>query len=274
MVNHPSTPTKAMAMPAPASLVPALSGYSPKGNRIMTTSNALASFISLIHGDRATTLDAAVVAFTADYGHFARSNNREPLNAAVKALKKAPKDKAISEAISDAYKAGALVNGYIGAQSGPFKAQPDDIRAMFDGAIANAATAFLHSLESSEAFADKVEKTMEEKAKAKADKADKATAAADALITAKVQAGELVRASDVMTLDQHSSLALCEALERMHASAPLSDGTMAVLRGLVGYSALLAQLVTVTSERDALVTERDALVTARAPKAKAKATAA
>lgn len=178
----------------------------------MAIKSALGSFISLMHGDRASTIDAATQAFTDDFGHFARANNREPLNVAIAALKKAPKDKAMSQAINEAYKASGLTVGYIGASSGKFSAQSDSVQATFNDAIKVASEAFKQSLEASEAFAEKVAKTTEEKAKAKADKEAKATEATEALITAKVQAGELVRASDVKKLEDFHVSALFDAL--------------------------------------------------------------
>jgi len=183
----------------------------------MAIKSALASFVSLMHGDRASTIDAATQAFADDFGHFARANNREPLNVAIAALKKAPKDKAISQAINEAYKTSNLTVGYIGANSGKFSAQPDSVQATFNDAIKAASEAFKLSLESSEAFAEKVAKTQEEKTKAKEEKAAKASEALENAITAKVQAGELVRSVDVRPFPQEELDRLKSLVERLQA---------------------------------------------------------
>lgn len=197
----------------------------------MAIKSALASFVSLMHGDRASTIDAATQAFTDDFGHFARANNREPLNVAVAALKKSPKDKALAQAVNEGYKASGLTVGYIGASSGKFSAQPDSVQATFNDAIKTASEAFRQSLEASEAFAEKVAKTQEEKTKAKEEKAAKASEALENAITAKVQAGELVRSVDVRPFPQEELddlklsvetlkaelLAASEALQRLRA---------------------------------------------------------
>ena len=195
----------------------------------MAIKSALCSFISLMHGDRASTIDAATQAFTDDFGHFARANNREPLNVAIAALKKSPKDKALAQAINEGYKASGLTVGYIGATSGKFAAQPDNVQETFNAAIKAASEAFKLSLEQSEAFAERVAKTTEEKAKAKADKEAKATEATEALITAKVQAGELVRASDVRPFPQEELdclKALVERLQAEHATLQAEHATL------------------------------------------------
>lgn len=180
--------------------------------------NALASFITLLHGDRVSTIEAAREAFSSDFGHFARSNNREPLNQAAKALAKSAKDKALSEAITAGYKASGLAVGYIGAQSGKFASQPDNIREGFEAAIIMASEAFKASLEASKAFAEKIKASEAEKALAKAAKETKQAEAKEALIVALVQSGEIVRTVDVKKITDFGYLALLEALEAVTAS--------------------------------------------------------
>jgi len=179
--------------------------------------SALLSFISLIHGDKLATIAAASEAFTSDYGHFARANNRDPLNDALKALKKTVKDKAIAQAINDGYTAGNLPAGYIGATTGKLSAQSDDVQAKYELAVVAASEAFKASLEASEAFAEKVAKTQEEKIKAKEEKAVKANEALENAITARVQAGELVRASDVKPYPQNEIDSLKARIETLQA---------------------------------------------------------
>lgn len=206
----------------------------------MAVKSALASFVSLMHGDRASTIDAATQAFIDDFAHFARANNREPLNVAIAALKKAPKDKAIVQAINDAYKASGLTVGYIGAKDGKFSAQPDSVQATFNDAIKVAGEAFKLSLESSVAFADKVAKTQEEKTKAKEERTAKASEALENAITAKVQAGELVRASDVKKLEDFHVSALFDALV---------SGCAGDFETLGTYAAKLLSLATETTRK-------------------------
>lgn len=222
----------------------------------MATKSLLSSFIALLHGDRAATLTQAGEAFAGDFGHFARSNNREPLNEAVKTLKSSPKDKALSEAISQGYKAANLVTGYIGAQSGKWLAQSDDTRAPYEAAIVLAIDAFAAYLEASEAFADKTPKSADDKAKAKEAKADKAKEATNSLITELVKNGELVRAVDVKTIDDMSTSLLLETL----AGRTLSLGNMAELRAMTAKAEAMAK-----AEADALaVAEAEALAMADA----------
>ena len=177
------------------------------------SASALKSVIGVFHRDPSTTVEALTVAFTSDYSQFAKANNREPLNRASESLNKSRADKAIAEAIIAGYKAGKLVTGYVGAHSGPFSKQPEEVQATFMDAIASASAAFASALEFSGAFVTKSPKTEEEKAKAKA-KA-KAEEVITKAINDKIQAGELFHADSVgsaVTLGQLSSLALIDEL--------------------------------------------------------------
>jgi hypothetical protein len=165
----------------------------------MAAKSALVSLISLIHGDKIATLSALTEAYASDYGHFARANNRDRLEDAAQVLGKSPKDKAIAQAMADGHTGGALVDGYIGARTGALSKQSAEIQAHYQGAIDKATDAFADSLEKSGAFDAPVKKTEEEKEKAKAEKAQKAQKAFDDAITAKIQAGELVRSENVRT---------------------------------------------------------------------------
>lgn len=209
----------------------------------MARTFALASFIALMHGDRAETISQAAEAYATDYGHFARANNSEALTTAAKALGKGPKDKALSQAMVDGAKAAGLAVGYVGAHSGPFAKQPDDVRARYEGAIVAAVEAFTACLEAREAFAAKPVKSDADKAKAKADKEAKVSEANEALITAKVQSGELVRAADVKPLTAFGALPLCEALQALISADPeaLRPEALQILRTLSGFDALKAE---------------------------------
>ena len=249
----------------------------------MARFNALASFIALMHGDRAETISQAAEAFAVDFGHFARANNGEALATAAKALAKGPKDKALAQAMHDGAKAAGLAVGYVGAHTGPFAKQPDDVRAHYESAITAAVEAFTACLEASEAFAAKAPKTDADKAKAKAEKEAKAQEAQEALITAKVQAGELVRATDIKPLEAFGALALCEALQALTVADPeaLRPEALQILQALSGYEALALQAAALATERadalaqcEALATEVQALKAAALAKpAKVRATA-
>lgn len=179
------------------------------------SASALKSVIGVFHRDPSTTVEALTVAFTSDYSQFAKANNREPLNRAGESLNKSKADKAIAEAITAGYKAGKLVTGYVGAHSGPFSKQPEEVQATFMDAIASASAAFASALESSGAFVTKAPKTEEEKAEAKAKAKAKAEEAITKAINEKIQAGELFHADSVgsaVTLGQLSTLVLIDEL--------------------------------------------------------------
>ena len=184
----------------------------------MAKINALASLITLLHGSREAILSEAYEAFASDFAHFARANNRIPLNTAVSALTKGPKDKAIGEAIHAGFIGGGLVVGYIGAASGKFSEQPDDVKGKFEAAIVSATLAFNESLSTCEAFEAKAPKSDADQAKAKADKANKKAKADNALITAKIQAGELVLASEIRAFPQEEIDALKAHIADLQAS--------------------------------------------------------
>lgn len=218
----------------------------------MSSKSALLAIVSLLHGDSAETLAQLSEAFKKDYSHIARANNRDALESAISALKKSPKDKAIAEAIAAGVAAGALVQGYIGARTGSFASQPDDVRAVFEDAITRASLAFDSSLVGAEVFAPKVEKTKEEKATAKAEKAEKAEKAMNDLITAKIQSGELIRASDVKTLADAGPLALAETLQSLHVVGGISPQAYDIIGAIVGVPNLIAELDTLRAELLAL----------------------
>ena len=177
--------------------------------------SALKSVIGVFHRDPSTSVAALTVAFTTDYSQFAKANNREPLNRAAESLSRSKADKAIAEAITAGYKAGKLATGYVGAQSGPFAKQPDDVQATYITAIEAATVAFASALESSGAFVAKAPKTDAEKAEAKAKTKAKAEAAITKAINEKIQAGELFHAESVgsaVSLGQLSTLVLIDEL--------------------------------------------------------------
>lgn len=157
---------------------------------------ALLTIIKVLHKDESASIDALTVAFTEDYGHFARANNRESLEQAAKVLTRSKIDQAIAHAIHAGYKAGGLAVGYVGARTGKFKDQPENVQQEFNSAIDRACEAFRSSLTESGVFVTKT-RTEEEKTKAKAEKAEKAEAAITAAIDARIVSGELVRSADI-----------------------------------------------------------------------------
>ena len=175
--------------------------------------SALARTVSLISHDVEALCEALSLDFASDFGHFARSNNRDRLEAAIGSLQKAkPLHAAILAAIDAGIKAGGLVQGYIGARTGAYDKQPSANVEAFEFAMIEAGEAFTASLRSAPALQPKTPKTKEEKEKAKDEKAQKALDAGEALITAKIQAGELVRAVDVKQLGDFHTSALFDAL--------------------------------------------------------------
>ena len=221
----------------------------------MATFSKLQASIKLLHGDKAATIASLTSSFKEDYSHFATANNREALNQAVTELNKSPKDKAISEAISEAYKAGALTVGYVGARTGKFSAQSKEVQDVFNDAIVKACEAFNASLEACEAFKDKAPKTEADKVKAKEAKEAKAKEDKEALIVAMVQSGEIVRACDVKKIEDFAPVALIDAL---------------MLQGF-DVEALKLECEALKRECEALKLENESLKASK--KAKVKATA-
>ena len=237
----------------------------------MARINALASLISILHKDSAATIEALTEAYTSDFSHFAKHNNDDSLVSAVKSLTKSPADKAIASAMVEGRKASGLVVGRIGAtgsEKGKFEELPETTQQKYIDAITSASEAFKVSIEASGAFADKAPKTEEEKAKAKAEKAEKAEKAVNDLITAKVQAGELVRASEVHTIKDMSSQCLATELASREDLNTVLIGDLRTIGGFEGlhaaHEALLAEYATLKAD----------YATLKASKAsKAKATA-
>jgi len=193
-------------------------------------------FIRIAHRDSETLINEATLAFSKDFATFARSNNRGDLEVTVKELRKAGQDRAYAEAVTEGYKAANLVTGYIGAKAGKFSDQPADTQLTFNTATDRFTEAFRQSLIDSGLFVNPAPKTTEEKAKAKEAKETKAKEAKDAMITAMVQSGELVRAVDVKKLEDMGVLPLTDALRALG----------------VDVDALQSSLTAVSAERDAL----------------------
>lgn len=235
------------------------------------SASALRSVIGVFHRDPSTTIEALTIAFTSDYSQFAKANNREPLNRAGESLNKSKADKAIAAAISEGYKAGNLVTGYVGAHAGPFSKQPDDVQTKFIAAIEAATLAFSSALESSGAFVAKVAKTDEEKAEAKAKAKAKTEEAITKAINEKIQAGELFHADSVgaaVTLGQLSTLVLIDEL----AHRNLTEAEEAHLDEVFGLD--LSRKSLIEAQRLQSIREAEAVaLTEELAKAKAEAVA-
>ena len=237
----------------------------------MATFSKLQALIKTIHGDRAATIAALSEGFREDFGHFVRANNSESIVLAVGELKKSEKDTAVLTAISEGRKAAGLVEGYIGARTGKFSSQPEDVQAKFNDALDRAVQAFTDSLNASYAFTEKAKKTDAEKAKAKEDKEAKAQANKEAMVTAMVQSGEIVRASDVHKLEDASTQSLIAELmtrDFLGADDSFEFGKLKIYVDKV----LTAKVDAELAEKAARATESTAKATATA-KAKAKAKA-
>lgn len=197
--------------------------------------SALALFIRtrLAKGDALVTM--AREAFAADLMHYITANNDQCVAESISALPmggdkiKGAQYKAIGDAIAKAFKAAQASlpdgRGFVSAGRGSFSAQPADFRAPYLAAHVQAVALFGDVLTESGAFADKAPLTPEEKAAARAEKEEKAALAiaekAQALIDAKLAAGELVKRENVHTLADYSALALLEQLAGMvHTMTP------------------------------------------------------
>lgn len=176
--------------------------------------NHLVSIIQVLHKDATATIASLRDAYSIEFGHFAKANNSDPLNDAAKLLGKTKQDKAIKDAIAAGHTAANLVNGYIGAASGKFANQPQEVQDVYLSAIDRAVSAFEDSLINSGVFASPAPKSDEEKAKTKQAKQEKAQQAQIAAVQAAIDAGQVVPVSRVSTLTMAdlSELELVEEL--------------------------------------------------------------
>lgn len=212
----------------------------------------LAHFIATINATPEKLAELATVEFSADLMHLVNANNEQPLAEAIamlpmgKAKVKGKQNQAIGDAIARAVKATreALPDGagWIGAVNGSFSKASKDARTPYLIAHAAGVECFAAVLAESGEFVSAPKKTDEEKAKAKAEKDAAKAKALEDTIAAKVEAGELVRAADVVTLTNEDMAA---ALLRAAKDGALSPAVLA----------LLEEIHAVTSA--AIVPERD-----------------
>lgn len=157
----------------------------------------LLPLVLVLQRNKSATIDALTLAFSEDYGHFARANNRDPLTRAASALGKKAHDVAIAAALTAAYQAGGLTVGFIGARLGKFEKAKPEVTQPFNEAIEAATAAFKESLKTAECFIEATPLTDDEKAARKTEKAEKAEKARQDVLSEAVRAGEIVRACDI-----------------------------------------------------------------------------
>lgn len=194
--------------------------------------SALALFVRTRLATGGALVTMARDAFAADLLHYITANNDQCVAESIASLPmggekvKGKQYQAIGDAIAKAYKAAQSAlpdgRGFVSAGRGSFSAQSAEFRAPYLAAHAQAVALFADVLTESGAFADKTPLTPEEKAAAKAEKEEKAARAiaekAQALIDAKVAAGELVKRENVHMLGDYAPSALiAEINARIHA---------------------------------------------------------
>ncbi len=177
--------------------------------------SALALFLSTVNATPEALAALAVDAFSADLLHYVDANNDQRITEAVAALPmgktkiKGKQNQAIGAAIGAAVKACADAlpdgHGWVGAVKGSFSKAGKEARLPYLSAHAIGVQTFADALTASGEFVAPTKKTEAEKAEAKALREEKAAAALAETISAKVAAGELVRAVDVKvyTLADH-----------------------------------------------------------------------
>jgi len=204
-------------------------------------------FVKLTHKDPASLVDAATTSFTTDFQTFARSNNRMDLDVGVLELKNSPHDRAYAGAAAAAWKAANLSTGRIGAGKCKWPAMSIEEQAPFTEAVTRYEAAFRQSLVESGLFVAPAAKSQADKDKAKQDKAEKAEKAKADLLTAMVQAGEIVRVADVKTIKDMSVSALVgELLNRppadlRHQEADIRSLLVMATKGNDDYASACAQ---------------------------------
>lgn len=191
--------------------------------------SALALFVRTRLATGGALVTMARDAFAADLLHYVTANNDQCVTESISALPmggekvKGKQYQAIGDAIAKAYKAcqSAMPDGrgFVSAGRGSFSAQPADFRTPYLAAHAQAVALFGDVLTESGAFADKAPLTPEEKAAKKAEKEEAQALAlaekAQALIDARVAAGELVKRENVHMLGDYSAGALIDQLAGM-----------------------------------------------------------
>lgn len=194
--------------------------------------SALAQFIRTRLATGGALVTMAREAFAADLMNYISANNDQCLTESIASLPmggekvKGKQYQAIGDAIAKAFKAAQASlpdgRGFVSAGRGGFASQSAEFRAPYLHAHGQAVALFAEVLTESGAFADRTPLTAEEKAAAKAEKEEAAALVvaekAQALIDAKVAAGELVKRENVHMLGDYApSTLIAEINARIHA---------------------------------------------------------
>lgn len=199
--------------------------------------SALALFVRTRLATGGALVTMASEAFAADLMHYITANNDQCLTESIGALPmggdkvKGKQYQAIGDAIAKAFKVAQSAlpdeRGFVSAGRGGFAAQPADFRAPYLAAHAQAVALFGDVLTESGAFADRTPLSAEEKAAKKAEKEEKEALVvaekAQALIAAKIDAGELVKRESVRMLADFAPVALIEQLATLTHALSADD---------------------------------------------------
>lgn len=199
--------------------------------------SALALFVRTRLATGGALVTLAAEAFSADLMHYITANNDQCLTESIGALPmggdkvKGKQYKALGDAIARAFKAAQASlpdeRGFVSAGRGGFAAQPADFRAPYLAAHAQAVALFGEVLTESGAFADRTPLSAEEKEAKKAEKEEAQALVvaekAQALIDAKVEAGELVKRENVRKLADFAPVALIEQLATLTHALSAED---------------------------------------------------
>ena len=199
--------------------------------------SALALFVRTRLATGGALVTMARDAFASDLLHYITANNDQCVAESIASLPmggdkvKGKQYQAIGDAIAKAYKAAQASlpdgRGFVSAGRGGFASQSAEFRAPYLSAHAQAVALFGDVLTESGAFADRAPLTAEEKAAAKAEKEEKAAVVvaekAQALIDAKVAAGELVKRENVRQMADFAPVALIEQLATLTHAMSADD---------------------------------------------------
>lgn len=199
--------------------------------------SALALFVRTRLATGGALVTLAAEAFSADLMHYITANNDQCLTESIGALPmggdkvKGKQYKALGDAIARAFKAAQSSlpdgRGFVSAGRGGFAAQPADFRAPYLAAHAQAVALFGDVLTESGAFADRTPLSAEEKEAKKAEKEEAQALVvaekAQALIDAKIDAGELVKRENVRKLADFAPVALIEQLATLTHALSAED---------------------------------------------------
>lgn len=199
--------------------------------------SALALFVRTRLATGGALVTLAGEAFASDLMHYITANNDQCLTESISALPmggdkvKGKQYKALGDAIARAFKAAQASlpdgRGFVSAGRGGFASQSAEFRAPYLAAHAQAVALFGDVLTESGAFAERVALSAEEKEAKKAEKEEAqafvVAEKAQALIDAKIDAGELVKRENVRKLADFAPVALIEQLATLTHALSADD---------------------------------------------------